>query len=176
MSMDKRSERSEKNIAHVCSLRRVTRVTKGGKAMRFSALVVVGDEKGRAGFGMGRSVEVSEAVKKASKAAEKNMMHVPFKQNRTIHHDVKEEYCGAKVYLRSAKSGRGIIAGGSMRFVFEALGIKDIVCKSLGSPNPHNVIKATFNALKKLQTPRRIAKLRGIAVEDLYPEPKAKQG
>lgn len=161
-------KKTEKNVAHVCSLRRVTRVTKGGKAMRFSALVVVGDEKGRVGYGLGRSVEVSEAVKKATKVAEKNMIHVPFKENRTIHHDISEEYCGAKVYLRSAKSGRGVIAGGSMRYIFEALGIKDIVCKSLGSSNPHNIVKATFKALENIQTPRKIAKLRGLTVAELF--------
>jgi len=166
---EKNIDKKDRNTAHVCSLRRVTRVTKGGKAMRFSALVVVGDEKGRVGYGLGRSVEVSEAVKKATKVAEKRMIHVPFKQNRTIYHDIYEEYCGAKVYLRSAKSGRGVIAGGSMRYIFEALGVKDIVCKSVGSSNPHNIVKATFNALQKIQTPRKIARLRDVAVADLFP-------
>lgn len=165
-NFDRRNQ--DKHTAHVCSLRRVTRVTKGGKAMRFSALVVVGDEKGRVGYGLGRSVEVSEAVKKATKVAEKHMIHVPFRQNRTIYHDIYEEYCGAKVYLRSAKNGRGIIAGGSMRYIFEALGIKDIVCKSVGSPNPHNIVKATFNALKKIQTPRKLAKLRDVPLSHLF--------
>ena len=158
----------KKNVYHICSLRRVTRVTKGGKAMRFSGFVVGGDEKGRVGYGMGRSVEVSEAIKKASKIAENNMIKVPFKENRTIYHDVSGEYCGAKVYLRSAKPGRGVIAGGSMRFIFEALGIKDIVCKSVGSSNPHNVVKATFAALKKLRTPKKVARMRSVEVSDLF--------
>lgn len=170
MSVERRNERSE-NVAHVCSLRRVTRVTKGGKEMKFSALVVVGDMKGRVGYGLGKSVDVSEAVKKASRVAEKNMIFVPFKKNHTIFHDTCEEYCGAKIYLRSAQFGRGVIAGGSMRYIFEALGIKDIVCKSIGSSNPHNVVKATFNALKKLQSPRKIAKLRSVSIDDLFKVP-----
>ena len=161
--------KTQKNVAHLCSLRRVTRVTKGGKAMRFSALVVVGDEKGRVGYGLGRSVEVSEAVKKATRIAEKNMITVPFKNNHTIHHDIYEEYCGAKIYLRSAKPGRGLIAGGSMRHIFEALGIKDVVCKSVGSPNAHNVVKATFNALQKIRTARSVAKLRNVPLSHVLP-------
>ncbi len=166
---ERSGERKDSNVAHVCSLRRVTRVTKGGKAMRFSALVVVGDEKGRAGYGLGRSVEVSEAVKKATKSAEKKMINVPLKQGRTIYHDIYHKYCGAKIYLRSAKKGRGAIAGGCMRYIFEALGVKDIVCKSVGSSNPHNIVKATFAALLNLQTPRRVAKLRNVPIESLLP-------
>jgi len=158
----------KKNVYQICSLRRVTRVTKGGKVMRFSCFVVGGDEKGKVGFGIGKSVETAEAFRKASKVAERNMIKVPFKENRTIYHDSSAEYCGAKVYLRSAKAGRGVIAGGSMRFVFEALGIKDIVCKSVGSGNPHNVVKATFIALKKLRTPRKVAKMRNVEVSDLF--------
>lgn len=158
----------KKNIVHVCSLRRVARVMQGGKIMRFSALVVVGDGKGRVGYGLGKSVEVSEAVKKASRAAEKRMVYVPFKDGRTLHHDISENFGGSKIYLRSAKSGRGIIAGGTMRYVFEALGVKDVVCKSLGSPNPHNVVKAVFKAFGNLQSPRKVAKLRGIEVKDLF--------
>ncbi len=166
--MKDNKENEKKNVAHVCSLRRVTRVTKGGKAMRFSALVVVGDEKGKVGYGLGRSLEVSEAVKKATKIAEKNMIYVPMKEKRTVYHDATTKYCGARVYLRSAKRGKGIIAGGSMRFIFEALGIQDIVCKSLGSSNPQNVVKATFLALKSISTPRKIAKLRNVEVVDLF--------
>jgi small subunit ribosomal protein S5 len=158
----------KKMIAHVCSLRRVSRVMKGGKVMRFSALVVAGDGKGRIGYGLGRSVEVAEAIKKAAKAAEKKMLFVPFKQGRTIHHDVCEKFGGSTVYIKSAKPGRGIIAGGSTRSVFEALGIKDVVCKALGSPNPHNVVKAVFKALESLQTPKKIARLRGMSVAGLF--------
>jgi len=171
--LERRNDRADRNdnVAHVCSLRRVTRVTKGGKEMKFSALVVVGDMKGRVGYGLGKSVDVSEAVKKASRVAEKNMIFVPFKKGHTIHHDIDEEYCGAKIYLRSAQIGRGVIAGGSMRYIFEALGLPDIVCKSIGSSNPHNVVKATFNALKNLQSPKKIAKLRDVSVEDLFRVP-----
>jgi len=96
------------------------------------------------------------------------MIFVPFKKGHTIHHDINDKYCGSKIYLRSAQPGRGVIAGGSMRYIFEAVGIKDIVCKSIGSPNPHNIVKATFSALTKLQSPRKVAKLRNVAVESLF--------
>lgn len=158
----------KKNIVHVCSLRRVSRVMKGGKIMRFSALVVSGDGKGKVGYGIGKSAEVSEAIKKASRAAEKNMVHIPFKHGRTLHHDVYNKYCGAMVYIRSARPGRGIIAGGCMRFIFEALGVKDVVCKMLGSSNPHNVVKAVFGAFSNLQTPRKVARQRGVEVKELF--------
>jgi small subunit ribosomal protein S5 len=160
MSQYHQKEPEKKNVVHVCSLRRVTRVTKGGKAMRFSALVVTGDEKGSVGYGLGRSVEVSEAVKKATRAAERRMIKIPLKKKHTIFHDMYEEYCGAKVCMKSAKVGRGVIAGGCMRYIFEALGVKDVVCKSIGSSNPHNIIKAVFNALKNMRTPRSVALLR----------------
>lgn len=155
-------------VNHICSLRRVSRVGSGGKVSRMSALVVVGDEKGLVGYGLGKSVEVPEAVKKASKIGQKNMIRVPFYKNRTIYHDISAYHCGAKVYLRKAREGTGIVAGGTMRYVFEALGVKDIVCKSVGSPNPHNVIKATFKALLNLQTPKKIAKLRRVELDSLF--------
>jgi len=158
----------KKIVSHVCSLRRVSRVMKGGKVMRFSALVVSGDGKGRVGYGLGRAVEVAEAIRKASRKAEKNMIHVPFKEGRTIHHDVNETFLSSRVCIRSAKPGRGIIAGGSMRFIFEAMGIRDVSCKSLGSPNPHNIVKAAFKAFKNLKTPKKVAKLRGLKVSELF--------
>ena len=161
-------ETIKKNVSHVCSLRRVTRVGKGGKTSRMSVLAVVGNEKGAVGYGLGRSVEFAEAVKKASRKGEKNMIKVPFYKNRTIYHDVNAKFCGAKVYLRKAKIGSGIIAGGCMRYIFEALGVKDVVCKSVGSSNPQNVLKATFKALSMLQTPTKLAKLRGIEVTNLF--------
>lgn len=167
--MTKQNIKQKKStVAHICSIRRVTSVGAGGKTSKISALVVVGDGAGNVGFASGKSSEVPEAVKKASRVAEKNMMRVSFYKNRTIHHDVSGRHCGALVYLRKSRSGSGIIAGGTMRFVFEALGIQDIVCKSLGSSNPHNVIKATFKALANLQTPKKIARLRGVDVKSLF--------
>jgi len=163
------NRRDNKEFAsQVCSLRRVSRVKSGGKVLRFSALVVTGNAKGMVGYGLGRASETRDAIQKAERIAQKNLIKVPFFKNRTIFHDICEKYCSAKVYLRKSKEGSGIIAGGSMRCIFEVMGIKDIVCKSIGSSNPHNVVKATFLALKNLKTPRLVAQRRNKNMQDLF--------
>lgn len=144
-------------IEKLVSVRRVTKVVKGGKNMRFSALVVVGDGKGRAGYASAKAREVPDAVKKASEKAKKSMIRVSLKEGRTIRHDVSARVGAGLVFLRSAPAGTGVIAGGSMRAVFEALGVQDIVSKSVGSGNYHNVVRATFTALRRVESPRQIA-------------------
>jgi len=136
-------------------------VVKGGRRFGFSALVVVGDGKGRVGYGHGKAREVPEAVRKATEEARRKMIRVPLRQGRTLHHDVQGHFGAGKVILRAAPPGTGIIAGGPMRAIFEALGVQDVVCKSLGSSNPHNMVKATFDALGKVMSPRDVAAKRG---------------
>ena len=131
------------------------------------ALVVVGDTKGRVGFGTGKAKEVPEAIKKATDEAKANTIRVPLRHGRTLHHDIKGRFDSGKVYLRSAPSGTGVIAGGPMRAVFEALGIQDIVAKSVGSSNPHNMVRATFEALKSSSSPKIIAMRRGLKITDI---------
>ena len=146
---------------------RVAKTVKGGRRMAFAALVVVGDEKGRVGFGTGKAREVPEAIRKATDAAKHNMIRVPLREGRTLHHDVIGHYGGGKVILRAAPAGTGIIAGGPMRAVFETMGIQDIVAKSTGSANPHNMIRATFCALESVNSPRIVAAKRGKKVGDI---------
>jgi small subunit ribosomal protein S5 len=155
-------------VAHICAIRRVSSVNAGGKTAKMSALVVVGDELGRIGFATGKASEVPEAVKKATRIAEKRMVKVPSFQSRTIHHDISAKHCSSLVYLRRAREGTGIIAGGTMRYVLEAAGFKDIVCKCIGSSDPINVVRATFKALQSLQTPTKIAKLRQVDRKSLF--------
>jgi small subunit ribosomal protein S5 len=140
---------------------------KGGRRFGFAALVVVGDGKGRVGFGTGKAKEVPEAIRKATENAKRDMVRIPMRDGRTLHHDIIGRYGAGRVQLRSAPSGTGIIAGGPMRAVFEALGIQDIVAKSIGTSNPHNMIKATFVALKLIQAPRSVASKRGRKVADI---------
>ncbi|TAE33225.1 MAG: 30S ribosomal protein S5 [Alphaproteobacteria bacterium] len=154
-------------IEKLVSINRVAKVVKGGRRFAFAALVVVGDGKGRVGYGSGKAREVPEAVTKATEAAKRAMIRIPLRESRTLHFDVQGSYGAGKVVLRSAPSGTGIIAGGPMRAVFESLGIHDVVAKSTGSSNPHNMIKATFQALKNTTAPRDIAARRGIKVGDL---------
>ena len=149
------------------SINRVAKVVKGGRRFGFAALVVVGDTKGRVGFGTGKAKEVPEAIKKATDKAKIKMYRIPLKEGRTIHHDIKGRFDSGNVYLRSAPSGTGVIAGGPMRAVFEALGIQDIVAKSIGSSNPHNMIRATFEALKVVSSPKIIASRRGLKINDI---------
>ncbi|MCL2673053.1 MAG: 30S ribosomal protein S5 [Alphaproteobacteria bacterium] len=149
------------------SVNRVSKTVKGGKRFGLAALVVVGDEKGSVGYGTGKSKEAPDAMKKAIKAAEGKMIKVPLREGRTLHHDVKGSFGAGKVILRTAPAGTGIIAGGPMRAVFEMMGIEDVVAKSTGTSNPHNVIKATFNALLKVSSPRQIAAKRHKKVGDL---------
>ncbi len=146
---------------------RVAKTVKGGRRMAFAALVVVGDEKGRVGFGTGKAREVPEAIRKATDAAKHNMIRVPLREGRTLHHDVIGHYGAGKVILRAAPAGTGIIAGGPMRAVFETMGIQDIVAKSTGSANPHNMIRATFCALESVNSPRIVAAKRGKKVGDI---------
>lgn len=153
--------------AHFVSMRRVARVGRSGKTFRSSVLVVVGDEKGRVGYGLGKSVEVPESIKKATRAGIKKMIHVKLFQNRTIHHDVKGKFCQSLVYIRKAKPGTGIVAGGAARYVFEALGIKDVVCKVLGD-NPINNVRAILKALSSVKTPKEISMIRGVDKSRLF--------
>lgn len=154
-------------IEKLVHINRVAKVVKGGRRFGFAALVVVGDGRGRAGFGKGKAREVPEAIKKATDAAKKNMIRVPLKEGRTLHHDVQGRHGAGKVLLRTAVPGTGIIAGGPMRAVFESLGIADVVTKSLGSANPYNMVRATFGALKNQVSPRSIAAKRNKKVSDI---------
>ena len=140
---------------------RNTKVNKGGRKFSFSAIVIVGNKNGKVGYGLGKASEVIEARSKATTEARKCMKQIHLKEGRTIHHDVMGEYGSGKVLLRSAPKGKGVIAGGAIRSIFNALGVSDIVAKSLGSRNPHNVIKATFNGLLKITSPKKIAQKRG---------------
>ena len=142
-------------------INRVAKVVKGGRRFGFAALVVVGDTKGRVGFGTGKAKEVPEAIKKATEKAKVKMLRIPLKEGRTIHHDIKGRHGASKVILRTAPPGTGIIAGGPMRAVFEMLGIQDVVAKSIGSQNPYNMVRATIDGLKKEVSPRIIARRRG---------------
>ncbi len=149
------------------TINRVAKVVKGGRRFAFAALVVVGDQKGRVGYGAGKAREVPEAIRKATDRAKRTMIRVPMKEGRTLHHDVEGHFGAGSVVLRSAAAGTGIIAGGPMRAVFEALGIHDVVAKSLGSRNPHNMVKATFDGLTRAASPRSVASRRGKKVSDL---------
>ena len=163
-----REKREDSDIVDkLVSINRVAKVVKGGRRFGFAALVVVGDEKGRVGFGSGKAREVPEAIRKGTEKAKRNMIRVPLREGRTLHHDVRGRYGAGKVVLRAAPPGTGIIAGGPMRAIFETLGVQDVVAKSLGTQNPHNMIKATFEALKNLQSPRMVATRRGRKVGDI---------
>ena len=155
-------------IDKLVGINRVAKVVKGGRRFGFAALVVVGDGKGKVGVGSGKAKEVPEAIRKATEKARSNLIKVPLKEGRTLHHDIIGVYGAGKVNLRSAPSGTGIIAGGPMRAVFETLGIQDVVAKSVGSSNPHNMVKATMQALKNIQSPRSIASKRGKKVADIF--------
>ncbi len=154
-------------IDKLVTINRVAKVVKGGRRFAFAALVVVGDQKGRVGYGAGKAREVPEAIRKATDRAKRTMIRVPMKEGRTLHHDVTGDFGAGSVLLRSAAAGTGIIAGGPMRAVFEALGVGDVVAKSLGSRNPHNMVKATFAALQRCASPRSVAQRRGKKVADL---------
>src|SRR5712691_9813458 len=148
-------------------INRVAKVVKGGRRFGFAALVIVGDEKGRVGFGHGKAREVPEAIRKATDAAKRNLIRVPLREGRTLHHDVLGRHGAGKVFLRAAPAGTGIIAGGPMRAVFETLGMQDVVAKSIGSSNPYNMVRATFDALKHQDSPRSVAARRNIKVSTL---------
>jgi small subunit ribosomal protein S5 len=162
-----RDDGGEELIEKLVHINRVSKTVKGGKRFGFAALVVVGDGKGRAGFGHGKAREVPEAISKATAAAKKSMVRVPLRDGRTLHHDGDGHFGAGRVTLRSAPSGTGIIAGGPMRAVFESLGVSDVVTKSVGTSNPYNMVRATFEALKEQTSPRSVAQRRGKKVSDL---------
>jgi small subunit ribosomal protein S5 len=169
-------------IDKLVTINRVAKVVKGGRRFAFAALVVAGDQKGRVGWGHGKAREVPEAIRKATERAKRGMIRVPMKEGRTLHHDVQGRFGAGKVILRTAVAGTGIIAGGPLRAVFETLGIGDVVAKSLGSRNPHNMVKATFDALGRCASPRSVATRRGKKVAELFarrdtaPAPQPEEG
>ena len=162
-----REERDSEFVDKLVHINRVAKVVKGGKRFGFAALVVIGDQKGRVGFGHGKAREVPEAIRKATDAAKRNLTRVALREGRTLHHDIAGRHGAGRVYLRAAPAGTGIIAGGPMRAVFETLGIQDVVAKSIGSSNPYNMVRATFDALKRLDSPRSVAARRNIKVSTL---------
>ncbi len=159
-----REERDSEFVDKLVHINRVAKVVKGGKRFGFAALVVIGDQKGRVGFGHGKAREVPEAIRKATDSAKRNLTRVPLREGRTLHHDIAGRHGAGKVYLRAAPPGTGIIAGGPMRAVFETLGIQDVVAKSIGSSNPYNMVRATFEALKHQDSPRSEAARRNLKV------------
>ena len=176
MAFDGRNERDNPRDggeglreSRVININRVAKVVKGGKRFGFAALVVVGDAKGRVGFGSGKAREVPEAIRKATEQAKSRMVRIPLREGRTLHHDVKGRFGAGKVVCRAAPPGTGIIAGGPMRAVFESLGVQDVVAKSNGTQNPYNMIKATMDALQRLQSPRAVATRRGKKVSEILP-------
>jgi small subunit ribosomal protein S5 len=166
-SRDRDRDGGDDLIDKLVTINRVAKVVKGGRRFAFAALVVVGDQKGRVGYGAGKAREVPEAIRKATERAKRTMIRVPMKEGRTLHHDVQGHFGAGNVVLRAAEAGTGIIAGGPMRAVFESLGIGDVVAKSLGSRNPHNMVKATFDALGRCASPRSVASRRGKKVSDI---------
>ena len=149
------------------SINRVSKTVKGGKRFGFAALVVVGDQKGRVGYGKGKAKEVPEAIRKATEQAKRQMVRIPLREGRTLHHDVQGRHGAGKVVMRTAATGTGIIAGGPMRAVFEMLGVQDVVAKSVGSSNPYNMIRATIDGLLNESSPRMVAQRRGKKVADI---------
>jgi len=164
---EEREERDSEFVDKLVGINRVAKVVKGGRRFGFAALVVVGDQKGRVGFGNGKAREVPEAIRKATEAAKRDMIFVPLRSGRTLHHDVDGRWGAGKVHLRAAEPGTGIIAGGPMRAVFETLGVQDVVAKSMGSSNPYNMVRATIDALQAQSSPRSIANKRGKKVADI---------
>ncbi|MCI2401081.1 30S ribosomal protein S5 [Aliiroseovarius subalbicans] len=163
----RREEETPEFADRLVAINRVSKTVKGGKRFGFAALVVVGDQKGRVGFGKGKAKEVPEAIRKATEQAKRQMIRVPLREGRTLHHDMAGRHGAGKVVMRTAPEGTGIIAGGPMRAVFEMLGIKDVVSKSLGSQNPYNMIRATIDGLQKESSPRMVAQRRGKKVADI---------
>jgi small subunit ribosomal protein S5 len=157
-------------IEKLVSINRVAKVVKGGRRFGFAALVIVGDAKGRVGVGAGKAKEVPEAIRKATDQAKRNMIRIPLREGRTLHHDLIGRFGAGAVVLRGAPAGTGVIAGGPMRAVFEALGVQDVVAKSTGSSNPHNMVKATIAALTKMSSPRSVAARRNKRVNEILPK------
>jgi small subunit ribosomal protein S5 len=169
---DRRESRDENPefADRLVAINRVSKTVKGGKRFGFAALVVVGDQRGRVGFGKGKAKEVPEAIRKATEQAKRQMIRVALREGRTLHHDMEGRHGAGRVVMRAAVPGTGIIAGGPMRAVFEMLGLQDVVAKSLGSQNPYNMIRATMDGLRKEQSPRSVAQRRGKKVADILPK------
>lgn len=165
--MAREQEQDNEFVDKLVHINRVAKVVKGGRRFGFAALVVVGDQQGRVGFGHGKAREVPEAIRKATDSAKRTMIRVPLREGRTLHHDTRGRHGAGKVLLRSAPPGTGIIAGGPMRAVFETLGVQDVVAKSLGSSNPYNMVRATFDALAREVSPRMVAAKRNKKVGDI---------
>ena len=169
-------ERDSEFTDKLVHINRVAKVVKGGRRFGFAALVVVGDQKGRVGFGHGKAREVPEAIRKATESAKRDLIYVPLRDGRTLHHDVFGRHGAGRVLMRAAKPGTGIIAGGPMRAVFETLGVQDVVAKSQGSSNPYNMVRATFDALKNQLHPKDVAARRGIKYATLQARRQAASG
>jgi small subunit ribosomal protein S5 len=165
---NKAEERGENDVVEkLVHINRVAATVKGGRRFSFAALMVVGDQKGRVGFGHGKAREVPEAIRKATEEAKKTMIRVPLRESRTLHHDGQGRWGAGKIMMRAAPPGTGVIAGGPMRAILETLGVQDVVAKSVGSSNPYNMIRATFEALKVQASPRQVAAKRGKKVSDI---------
>ena len=162
-----REERDNEFVDKLVHINRVAKVVKGGRRFGFAALVVVGDQRGRVGYGHGKAREVPEAIRKATDEAKKSLIRVPLKDGRTLHHEVFGHHGAGKVIVRPAPAGTGVIAGGPLRAVFEALGVGDVVCKSMGSSNPYNMVRAIFDGLMNQQSPRMVAQRRGRSVTEI---------
>ncbi len=171
MARDRTREQADREEGELkeklVGINRVAKVVKGGKRFGFAAIVVVGDQKGKVGHGTGKAREVPEAIRKATDQAKRHMIRIPLREGRTLHHDQKGRFGAGRVVVRAAPPGTGIIAGGPMRAIFECLGVHDVVAKSVGTSNPHNMIKATFDALQHIQSPREIAARRGRKVSEI---------
>ena len=170
---DNRPEETPEFADRLVAINRVSKTVKGGKRFGFAALVVVGDQKGRVGFGKGKAKEVPEAIRKATEQAKRQMIRVPLKDARTLHHDMEGRHGAGKVVMRSAVAGTGIIAGGPMRAVFEMLGLQDVVAKSIGSQNPYNMIRATIDGLQAETSPRQVAARRNKKGAEILGKPAA---
>ena len=167
---DRRDDDRDGDFAdRLVAINRVSKTVKGGKRFGFAALVVVGDQKGRVGFGSGKAREVPEAIRKATEQAKRNVIRVPLREGRTLHHDIEGHWGAGRVVMRSAPAGTGIIAGGPCRAVFEMLGVADVVAKSVGSQNPYNMVRATIDGLRQELSPRQVAQRRGKKVADILP-------
>jgi small subunit ribosomal protein S5 len=171
-----REDRDNEFVDKLVHINRVAKVVKGGRRFGFAALVVVGDQRGRVGFGHGKAREVPEAIRKATEEAKKSLIRVPLKDGRTLHHEVRGHHGAGKVVVRPAPAGTGVIAGGPLRAVFEALGVGDVVCKSLGSSNPYNMVRAIFDGLQNQQSPRMVAQRRGRSVAEIVSRREGQKG
>jgi small subunit ribosomal protein S5 len=171
-----REERDNEFVDKLVHINRVAKVVKGGRRFGFAALVVVGDQRGRVGYGHGKAREVPEAIRKATDEAKKSLIRVPLKDGRTLHHEVRGHHGAGKVIVRPAPAGTGVIAGGPLRAVFEALGVGDVVCKSMGSSNPYNMVRAIFDGLMNQQSPRMVAQRRGRSVAEIISRREGQKG